>query len=133
MVTEQGTRVPRGGRGVVCGVWAAAGAAHLCTAFLGVPAGPVGTAVALVLAAAGLVGAGVLAVGGRPPMLLVAAALGLVGVAVFLLPRILPVPGFGALVGNLTDPWAFGGFLLDGLLVRLAVFTLRRTERAPAS
>jgi hypothetical protein len=130
MIAEPGTRVPRGGRNVVAGVWAAAAVVHLCAVFLGVAAGPVGTAVAVALAAAGLVGAVLLLLGGRPVVLVVAAALGALGVAGFLLPRLFGIPGFGALVGSWTDPWAFGGLLLDGLLVRLAAFTLRRTARA---
>jgi hypothetical protein len=32
-----------------------------------------------------------------------------------------------------TDPWGLGALLLDGLLVRLAAFTLRRTARATPS
>jgi hypothetical protein len=107
--------------------------AHLCAAFLGVAGGPAGTAVAVVLAVAGLAGAAVLAIGGRPVVLVVAAALGMVGVAGFLLPRLIAIPGFGSLVGSWTDPWAFGALLLDALLVRLAAFTLRRTERAAAT
>jgi hypothetical protein len=133
MIAEQGTRVPRGGRRIVAGVWAAAAVVHLCAAVLGVAGGPAGTAVAIALAAAGLIGAGVLVFGGRPVVLVVAAALGMVGVAGFLLPRLVAVPGFGSLVGHWTDPWAFGALLLDALLVRLAAFTLRRTERAAAS
>jgi hypothetical protein len=133
MIAEQGTRVPRGGRCVVAGVWAAASVVHVCAVFLGVAAGPVGTAIAVALAGAGLTGAVVLAVGGRPVVLVVAAALGAVGVAGFLLPRLVALPGFGAVVGSWTDPWAFGGLLLDGLLVRLAAFTLRRTARATPS
>jgi hypothetical protein len=132
MIAEQGTRVPRGGRGIVAGVWAAAGVVHACTVVFGVATGPAGTAFAIALAAAGVLGAGVLALSGRPVVLVVAAALGAVGVACFLLPRVVAVPGFGALLGDWGGPWGFGGFLLDGLLVRLAVFTLRRTARATA-
>lgn len=133
MSTEQEGRVPRGGRFVVIGVWAAAGAAHLCAALFGAATAPVGPVPAVVLGVAGLAGAAVLAAWGRPVMLLVAAVVGLVGVAAFLFPLALALVGTGAPVGGWNDPWTFGAFLLDGLLVRLAAFTLRRTGRAGAS
>lgn len=65
------------------------------------------------------------------PAFLVAAGAGGLGVALFL------VPGLVALAQGLSwtawlDPWAFGALLLDAMVVRIAVFTLRRAENPSA-
>lgn len=110
-------------------VWAAAGVAHLWLAIDSSEADAVARLVAATLAAAAAGGAIALVIGRRPGALLAAAITGAVGVASFLAPLLLPVPGLGA-PDRWLDPWAFGAFLLDGLTVRLAVFTLRRASRA---
>lgn len=60
------------------------------------------------------------------PALLACAVAGGLGVALFL------VPGLAVAQGtNWTawlDAWSFGGLLLDAMVVRIAVFTLRRAE-----
>ncbi|ANY06971.1 hypothetical protein [Pseudonocardia sp. HH130630-07] len=66
------------------------------------------------------------------PALLVSAVAGGLGVALFL------VPGLVVLAQGQTwtawlDPWAFGALLLDAMVVRIAVFTLRRAEQPSAS
>lgn len=64
------------------------------------------------------------------PALLACAVAGGLGVALFLVPGLLAV----AQGRNWTawlDAWAFGALLLDAMVVRIAVFTLRRAEGAP--
>jgi hypothetical protein len=129
MTMAQGARVPRGGRTVVAGVWTAAGAVHLFAALHDPAPEPAGAWIAVLLAAAAVVGSVALIAGARPGTLLAAAVLGAVGVASFLVPRVVPLPGFGDVPADWADPWAFAGFLLDALVVRLAVFTLRRVDR----
>jgi len=125
---SEDVRVPSGGRKVVAVVWAAAGAVHLRLAFEGT-AGPAAHAVSWVLAAAAVVGVVALLLSPRRETMLAAAVVGAIGVASFLVPVIGPLVGFGVGPGDSLDPWAFAGFVLDALTVRLAAFTLRRAAR----
>ncbi|OLL74803.1 hypothetical protein Ae168Ps1_3201c [Pseudonocardia sp. Ae168_Ps1] len=64
------------------------------------------------------------------PALLASAVAGGLGVALFL------VPGLVVLAQGQTwtawlDPWAFGALLLDAMVVRIAVFTLRKVDGTP--
>lgn len=80
-----------------------------------------------VLALAALVAAGAMLLRTEPAVLLGAAVVGGIGVATFLVPGLLAVAG-GRSYAGWSDPWAFGALLLDALLVRVAVFTLRRAQ-----
>ncbi|MER5672845.1 hypothetical protein [Pseudonocardia alni] len=64
------------------------------------------------------------------PALLACAVAGGLGVALFLVPGLLAVAQ-GVNWTAWLDAWAFGGLLLDAMVVRIAVFTLRRAEGAP--
>lgn len=119
-------RVPGGGATVVAATWAAAGAVHAVLAF-GATGAP--TVVGAALAAAAVVGVVALLRTGRPAVLVAAGGAGAIGVAGFLIPLVAALLGFGSAVVEPLDPWVIGGFLLDALTARLAVFTLRRTSR----
>lgn len=118
--------VPRGGATVVAACWALAGALHVV---IGLGASGFAATVAFALAGVAFVGAGALSVTPRGELLIAAAVAGTVGVAVFALPLVLPLLGVGDPVADPTEPWAIGGFLVDALVVRLAIFTLRRAHR----
>jgi hypothetical protein len=60
--------------------------------------------------------------------LLAAAGVGAVGVALYLLPGLV-VTLRGERYTTWLDPWAFAALLVDALVVRIAVFTLRRADR----
>lgn len=60
------------------------------------------------------------------PALLASAVAGGLGVALFLVPGLVALSRGQAWTAWL-DPWAFGALLLDAMIVRIAVFTLRRT------
>lgn len=119
--------IPRSGSAVVAVTWAVAGLTHLR---IGLNATGIAAALAFALAAAAFVGAAALLAGPRPELLVAAAVAGAIGVAAFGLPLILPFLGVGTAVADPTNPWGIGGFLIDALTVRLAVFTLRRASRA---
>lgn len=126
---SEGAAIPRGSRAVVAGVWAAAGAVHVWIA-LDVPrAGIAGATTSALLAAAAAVGVIALLVAGRPGTLLAAVVMGTMGVATFLAPLVAPLPGFGDAVPSWDSPWPFVALLLDALVVRIALFTLRRATR----
>lgn len=129
---SEGARIPHGRRAVVAAVWCAAGAVHLWIALDVAHAGIAGATVSAVLAAGTVVGVVALIVTGRPGTLLAAAAAGALGVAGFLVPMMAALPGFCDGLPSWNDPWPFVAFLLDALIVRLAVFTLRRATRVPA-
>lgn len=59
--------------------------------------------------------------------LLACAVAGGLGVALFLVPGLLAVAQ-GTNWTAWLDAWSFGGLLLDAMVVRIAVFTLRRAE-----
>ncbi|WP_226361599.1 hypothetical protein [Pseudonocardia sp. ICBG1142] len=61
------------------------------------------------------------------PALLACAVAGGLGVALFLVPGLLAVAQ-GTNWTAWLDAWSFGGLLLDAMVVRIAVFTLRRAE-----
>ena len=61
------------------------------------------------------------------PALLTSAIAGGVGVALFLVPGLVALAQGQSWVAWL-DPWSFGALLLDAMVVRVAVFTLRKTE-----
>ncbi|MEV1294156.1 hypothetical protein [Pseudonocardia sp. NPDC049635] len=63
--------------------------------------------------------------GADAPALLTAAVAGGLGVALFLVPGLVAVAGGGSWTAWL-DPWMFGALLLDAMVVRIAVFTLRK-------
>jgi hypothetical protein len=89
----------------------------------------------LALAALALLVIGVAVMGGavtltpqrRTAWLLAAAVTGAVGAASYLLLG-LTVPGSAP--GGWAYPWSFGTLLVDTVVVRVAVFALRRTARA---
>lgn len=118
----------RGGRSVVALAWLVAGGLHLWTALDG-SAGAGAAAVSATLAVVALIGSVALLVSGRAAVLLAAAVAGAVGVAAFFLPMVVPLPGFVPAIIEWADPWPFVAFLVDALVVRLAVFTLRRAGR----
>ncbi|MEJ8279649.1 hypothetical protein [Pseudonocardia spirodelae] len=84
----------------------------------------------------GLVGAAaagaLVLVARRPdgPALLACAVAGGAGVALFLVPGLLAVAR-GQDAASWLDARAFGALLVDAMVVRIAVFTLRRAEGAP--
>ncbi|QJY47897.1 hypothetical protein [Pseudonocardia broussonetiae] len=121
---------PRGGTTVVAVIWTVAGALHLWIAL-----DAAGTAVVLgfALAAVAFVGAAALIVEPRPELLVAAAVAGVIGVGAFAIPLILPLLGVGDPVADPVSPWGVGGFLVDGLTVRLAAFTLRRATASRPS
>jgi hypothetical protein len=121
-------KVGRGGRQVVAAVWAVAGALHGWLAIHATGAVALGLSATLVVAA--LVGVVLLLVVGQPSVLLAAAVAGAIGVAGFLVPRLVALPGFAISSGAWADPWSFAALLADALIVRLAVFTLRRAARS---
>ncbi|OZM76386.1 hypothetical protein [Pseudonocardia sp. MH-G8] len=118
-----------GSREAAAAVWSAAGAAHLWVALDASRAGIVGATVSAVLAAAAAVGVVALVIAKRPGTLLAAAVTGSLGVASFLVPMVAGVPGFGDVLPTWNNPWPFIAFLLDALVVRLAVYALRRAAR----
>ena len=61
------------------------------------------------------------------PALLVSAVAGGLGVALFLVPGLVALSQGQSWTAWL-DPWAFGALLLDAMVVRIAVFTLRKVE-----
>lgn len=61
------------------------------------------------------------------PALLVSAVAGGLGVALFLVPGLVALAMGGSWTAWL-DPWAFGALLLDAMVVRVAVFTLRKVQ-----
>ncbi|MEQ3552080.1 hypothetical protein WIS52_16525 [Pseudonocardia nematodicida] len=65
------------------------------------------------------------------PALLAAAVAGGLGVALFVVPGLVAVAQ-GQPWNAWLDPWMFGALLVDALVVRIAVFTLRKVEQ-PAS
>ena len=119
---------PKGGRAVVAAVWAASGVTHAVLAFRATAV--VGATVSTVLAVAAAIGVIALLLDGRQGILLACAVAGAIGLASFVVPLL--VPGFPEPTGGWTDPWLVAAFLLDGLAVRVAVFTLRRGARAQA-
>lgn len=90
---------------------------------------PVLAALDGVFAVAALVAAGAVLLRTEPAVLLGAAVVGGVGVAMFLVPGLVAIAG-GRSFGGWLDPWAFGALLLDALVVRVAVFTLRSAPTA---
>jgi hypothetical protein len=82
-----------------------------------------------VLAVAALVLAALALRRPEPPVLLGAAVVGAIGVATYLLPSLVATFS-GRAAPGLLDPWAFGALLVDALVVRIAVFTLRRSQAA---
>ncbi|OLT18175.1 hypothetical protein BJF78_12055 [Pseudonocardia sp. CNS-139] len=129
---SEGAVVPPGGLRVVAGTWAVAGAVHLWVALDAPRAGAAGAVVSAVLAVAAAAGVVALLVTKRPGALLAAVVTGAVGVAAFLVPRVAALPGFGDVLPTWDNPWPFVAFLLDALVVRVAVFTLRRASRTAA-
>lgn len=65
------------------------------------------------------------------PAFLAAAGAGGLGVALFLIPGLVALAQ-GQSWTSWLDPWAFGALLLDAMVVRIAVFTLRRVENPSA-
>lgn len=61
------------------------------------------------------------------PALLVSAVAGGLGVALFVVPGIVAL-AMGQSWTAWLDPWAFGALLLDAMVVRVAVFTLRKVQ-----
>lgn len=118
--------IPRGGATVVAVTWAVAGVLHIV---IGLGSAGFAAVLAFTLATVAFVGAAALSVTPRGELLIAAGVAGTVGVAAFALPLILPFLGIGDPVADPTDPWAIGGFLVDALTVRLAIFTLRRADR----
>lgn len=59
------------------------------------------------------------------PALLTAAVAGGLGVALFLVPGLVAIAGGGSWTAWL-NPWMFGALLLDAMVVRVAVFTMRK-------
>ena len=80
----------------------------------------------VVLVLAALAAAAAVLLRTRAATLLAAAVVGGIGVATFLVPGLFAVAAGQTFAGWL-DPWAFGALLLDALVTRVAVFTLRRT------
>ncbi|AEA26616.1 hypothetical protein Psed_4460 [Pseudonocardia dioxanivorans CB1190] len=62
----------------------------------------------------------------QPVPLLSAAVAGAIGVATFLLPSVLALAA-GRPLGGLFDGWAFAALLVDAIVVRIAIFALKRT------
>jgi hypothetical protein len=84
-----------------------------------------------VLVIAALVIAGMLArtlrtPAAQPVPLLSAAVVGAVGVATFLLPSVIALAQGRPLAG-LFDGWAFAALIVDAIVVRIAIFALKRT------
>lgn len=65
------------------------------------------------------------------PALLVAAVAGGLGVATFLIPGLVSVAR-GEVWAAWLEPWPVGALLIDAMVARIAVFTLRRVENPPA-
>lgn len=118
---------PTTGRRIVTALLVGSAVVHAVLATRLWASGPAPAAIEGVLAVAALVVAAVLVLRSEPGVLLGAAAVGALGVATFLVPGIVAVAGGRSYPGWL-DPWAFGALLLDALAVRVAVFTLRRTQ-----
>jgi hypothetical protein len=125
----EGAVVPHAGRRVVATTWAVAGAVHLWIALDAPTAGIAGAVVSAVLAVVAVIGAVALVLVGRPEALMAAIVAGALGVAGYLIPMVAGLPGFGDLLPSWDNPWPFVAFLLDALVVRIALFTLRRTTR----
>ncbi|GAA3229052.1 hypothetical protein GCM10017691_20770 [Pseudonocardia petroleophila] len=121
---------PRGGATVVAVTWAVAGAVHL---WIALDAAGAAVVLGFALAAVAFVGAAALIVEPRPELLVAAAVTGVIGVGAFAIPLILPLLGIGDPVADPVSPWGIGGFLVDGLTVRLAAFTLRRARASRPS
>ena len=66
------------------------------------------------------------------PALLTGAVAGGLGVALFLVPGLVALAGGGSWTAWL-DPWMFGALLLDAMVVRVAVFTLRKVGQPAGS
>ena len=103
---------------------------HAGTALL-TPAAPLSAVSNGVVGLAALVALALVIRRADGPALLTAAVAGGLGVALFLVPGLIGVVG-GQVWMAWLDPWAFGSLLLDAMVVRIAVFTLRRVQD-PAS
>lgn len=127
-----GIRTPLTRRVIVAVVLAAGGLLHITPAvrYLGAVAW-LGV-LTLVFVVAVLTVAALLMSVDQPHLLLLAAVLGAIGVALFLGTRLVPLAGPGGEIGSWTEPWSLAAFIVDALAVRLAVFTLRASERAAA-
>ena len=104
--------------------WTAAAVLHAGNAWFA-DGGTATRVIAAALVVAAVAGVPVLLLAGGQRSLLLAAVAGAVGVASWVLPLL--VPGLGP---ARWDAWVFAAALFDGLTVRLAVFALRRAERA---
>lgn len=125
-----GIRTPLTRRLLVAVVLAAGGLLHIpptlrypgAVAWLGV--------LTLVFVVAALSVAALLVTVDQPYLLLLAAVLSATGVALFLGTRLASVAGPGSEIASWTEPWSLAAFIVDALAVRLAVFTLRLSDRA---
>lgn len=99
---------------------------HAATALL-TPAAPLSAVSNGVVGLAALVALALLIRRTDGPALLTAAVAGGLGVALFLVPGLIGVAR-GQVWMAWLDPWAFGALLLDAMVVRIAVFTLRRVQ-----
>ncbi|WP_224387717.1 hypothetical protein [Pseudonocardia sp. ICBG1293] len=95
-----------------------------------VATGPVLAGLEGLVAAAAVAGLALLLRRPDGTALLGCAVAGGAGVALFLVPGLVAVAGGGDGASWL-DGWAFGTLLVDAMVVRIAVFTLRRVEGAP--
>ena len=118
---------PATGRRIVTGLLVASALLHAVQLVRMWEVDPVAAVIDGVLAVAALVAAGAVLLRAGQAVLLGAAVVGAIGVATYI------VPGLAAVLGGrpptgLSDPFKFGALLLDALVVRLAVFTMRRAE-----
>ena len=131
-VGESGIRTPQTRRVIVAVVLAAGGLLHITPALRYLGGATWLGVLTLVFVVATLAVAALLIRDDQPHLLLLAAVLGAIGVALFLGTRLAPVAGPGGEIASWTEPWALAAFIVDALAVRLAVFTLRLSERAAA-
>lgn len=129
-VGEPGSRTPLTRRVIVAVVLAAGGVLHIPPAlrYLGVVAW-LGV-LTLVFIVAVITVAALLVSVDQPRLLLLAAVLAAIGVAMFLVTRLVPFAGSAGEIASWTEPWSLAAFIVDALAVRLAVFTLRVSDRA---
>lgn len=131
-VAGPGIRTPLTRRVIVAVVLAAGGLLHVPPALRHLGSVTWLGVLTLVFVVAALTVAALLVCVDQPHLLLLAAVLGAIAVALFLGTRLVPLAGSGGEITSWTEPWALAAFIVDALAVRLAVFTLRLSDRATA-
>lgn len=127
-----GIRTPLTRRVIVAVVLAAGGLLHITPALRYLHAVTWLGVLTLVFVVTALTVAALLVSVDQPHLLLLAAVVGAIGVALFLGSRLVPVAGPVGAITSWTEPWSLAAFIVDALAVRLAVFTLRLSDRAAA-